>query len=449
MVERAVLLAEVERRLGPRRLVWAGLRGDDTEPLADLPQLAASFAIAGAYAMRGRLQTVAYEDLTGVRVDPEIWDIDDHLRDEPTLEFRHELLRALNGSIALLPYRPSQFLSAAFFARRGESSINLGISGAQQAAFEHKPWVEVGIKKLDIPQIPWVYIADQDQLKARQLAGADGKSIVLRKSRTSGGEGFTHLATFDDLVGAWPTVNEAFVSVAPFIDGALPVNVGATVWKDGVTVHHPSVQLIGIDSCVTREFGYCGNDFGAASSLSPGAVDQIEVSTTRIGSWLRDHGYRGSFGVDYLVKDSVPLFTEVNPRFQGSTHASCRLSIEAGEACLMLEHVAAWLDISCPKDCASLRTRVRETPDLVNLVVHWTGETRSQTDALALVDHLSVIERSTRADLVTPDGVLNDCGSAVVRLMMRRRVTETGYDLDPSLEAIIGQWRVAQEGPKG
>jgi ATP-grasp domain len=437
LVERAPLLAEVERRLGDRRLVWAGIRGDDIEPLSDLPQLYGSFSLAGSYTKRGGIQSVAYEDLTGVRVDPEVWDIDERPKDSATIEFRQGLLRALGSNSALLPYRPSQFLSAVHFARQREC-LNLGLFGAQQAAFEHKPWVETAVSDMGLPRIPWSYVADEEQLKARELSRQG--SVVLRRSRTSGGQGFTHVESPEQLAAAWPAVDEAFVSVAPFLDGGTPVNVGATVWRDGVTVHHPSIQLVGIESCVTREFGYCGNDFGLVRDLDPVIIDQIEASTIVIGKWLLRHGYLGGFGVDFLIYDGVPLFTEVNPRFQGSTHASCRLSIEAGDACLMLEHVAAWLGISCPGGIP-LRRLVSDTPDFANVVVHWTGYDTQSVEANQLEKLLRQAEHSTRSDVLTPARVRNDTGSAVARFTMRRRVTTTGFDLEQSIDDVISQWQ--------
>lgn len=436
--ERAPLLADVEARLGDRRLVWAGLRGDDIEPLSDLPQLYGSFAIAGAYTKRGGIESVAYENLTGVRVDPEIWDIDEHLKDATTIEFRRSLLRALGSHSALLPYRPSQFLSAVHFARQRDC-LNLGLFGAHQSAFEHKPWVESAVSDMGLPHIPWIYVADEEQLTARELSRQG--SVVLRRSRTSGGQGFAHVSSPEHLVAAWPDVDEAFVSVAPFLNGGTPVNVGATVWRDGVTVHHPSIQLIGIKSCVTREFGYCGNDFGLVRDLDSEIIDQIEASTKMIGRWLQRHGYLGSFGVDYLIHEGVPLFTEVNPRFQGSTHASCRLSIEASRSCLMLEHVAAWLGVSCP-DAIPLRERVSETPDFSNIVVHWTDGTRRSVDANALVERIRSTENSTQSDVLSPTGVMNDTGSAVARLTMRRRVTTSGFDLAGDIDEAISKWQV-------
>jgi hypothetical protein len=232
--------------------VWAGIRGDDVEPLTDLPQLDASFSIIGAYARRSSIDALAFEDLSGERVDLETWDIDDNLRSPEAIEFRRGLLRALGRPSALVPYRPSRFLSAICFARR-DRCLNLGLFGAYQFAFEHKPWVETTLAAIGVPVIPWIYVADEDQLRTKEFL--EHGSLVLRRSRTSGGEGFVVVEDPSTLSDLWPHAEEGFVSVAPYIVGAMPVNVGATVWRDGVTVHYPSVQLIGVPGCVTRPFG--------------------------------------------------------------------------------------------------------------------------------------------------------------------------------------------------
>jgi hypothetical protein len=243
-MSRADLLGEVRKRLGGRKLVWAGIRGDDIESIADLDQLSASYSIIGAYRKRSSIEGVALEDMTARRVDMELWDIDDYRHEAPAVEFRRSLLRTLGSPSALLTYRPSRFLSAIWFARR-DRCLNLGLFGAHQFAFEHKPWVETAVAGLGIPQIPWTYIADEEQLQTTDLL--DRGSVLLRQSRTSGGQGFYHVHSTEELERLWPESDEAFVSVAPYFGNSIPINVGATVWEDGVSVHYPSVQLGAVD----------------------------------------------------------------------------------------------------------------------------------------------------------------------------------------------------------
>lgn len=435
-MNRRRLLDEVERRLDSRSVVWAGIRGDDLEPLADLPNVTASFTIIGRYTKRTSIAGVAYEDLTQRRVDLETWDIDDHLDVPATVEFRRALMRQLSEPSALLPYRPSRFLSAIWFARQSKC-LNLGLFGAHQAAFEHKPWVESAVRELGVPCVPWTYVADEEQVDAQRLV-AKGP-VILRPSRTSGGQGIVRADNADEVTSRWPVATEAFVSVSPYLEDSLPLNVGGTVWRDGVTVHRPSVQLIGIPSCVTRPFGYCGNDFAAASLLEAGVLDQIEQSTQTVGNWLAGFGYRGTFGVDFLMHEGVPLFTEVNARFQGSTHASCQLSIENGESCLMLEHIAAVLGLPAPQQ-PPLRHEGRGERPLAHVVLHWTGAEPAHLNPQPFVSRVLRERSGSRADVLANPELLVDPGAAAARITVREQVTDNGYALNNTWRQVMDGW---------
>lgn len=444
-MRRADLVAAIRQRLMGRRVVWAGLRGDDVEPLADLPELSGAFSIYSEYRRRKAVDGLAYESISGVRVDPETWDIDDHLDARATRDFRSGLLRALARKSVLVPYRPSQFLSSILFAR-ADLCEPLGIAGVLQSAFEHKPWVETSLK--DVPRIPWKYIADEEQLTATTLF--DGKPVVLRRSRTSGGEGLVKVGGADELATNWSHVDESFLAVAPHLDG-IPVNIGAVVWRDGITLHHASVQLIGIDGLVAREFGYCGNDFGAARELDPAVVDQIESTTLVIGAWLREHGFLGGFGVDFLVHEGQALFTEVNPRFQGSTHASAQLDIEAGQSCLLLEHVAAWLGVPAPgpQERGALKDIVEATPDFAHFVAHWNGPA-AHLDVSRLADRARALPGTVRVELLPGSEIICEPGAAIMRWTGRRRVTRDGYALLPEFDGIDARLAsvVSERGPR-
>jgi hypothetical protein len=436
-VNRAALFRDVSAKLGHRRLVWAGIRGDDAEPLADLPQFEGAYTIINAYSRRLSVDSKAYEDLTGIRVDLETWDIDDHLGASETATFRRVMLQALAVPSALLPYRPSSFLSAIWFARR-DRCLNIGLFGGHQAAFEHKPWVETSLAALGVRTIPWTYVADEEQLRTEEMLRRG--PLILRRSRTSGGEGIVRVDDAGQARLQWPRVAEAFVSVAPFLSGGVPVNVGATAWRDGVTVHYPSVQLIGIPDCVTRPFGYCGNDYGLAKDLDRAVLDQVESATVTIGNWLRSYGYRGTFGVDFLVHDGVPLFTEINPRFQGSTHASCKLAIDAGESCLMLEHLAATMGMPAPQQ-RPVAELTAEAAALAHFVVHWTGDERERLDASPLVRLAMTTGRAIRAEVQTRPGLLTERGAAVARIVCRESVTRTGFELTEPFAGVVSTWR--------
>lgn len=437
-MNRARVLDAVGARLRGRRLVWAGLRADDVNGLEDLPGLSRSFSLIGATGAERDPCSLALDEMSGRRVDPEIWDVDAHPHDPVVRRFRTGLLTALASPSVLLPYRSTDFLSSIQLARRDTSQM-LGLFGGQQSLFEYKPWVEAAIAEAGVPHVPWWYVAEEDLSRLRNIP--DGEYLI-RRSRTSGGEGFTRISSMRDLIDDRPHSPDRLVGIAPFIE-SVPVNVGATVWPDGVTVHNPSVQLIGIPSCVSREFGHCGNDFAAVRRFPDAVIDAIERSTVAVGDWLRSKGYLGSFGVDFLVTDEDVLFAEVNPRFQGSTLTSSRIDAGLGLPCLMLEHVAAWLGMT-RIDGPNLRERVADAEVVSSVVVHWTGTEPRHVNASDLVRRVESDRPSVLADVVTSPHVINDPGSTVARLTLPGSLTQSGFDLDAGLVAAIDEWRSGQ-----
>lgn len=434
-MDRQTIIDEIDRRLGRRRLVWMGTRGDDVEAATQIPQLEAALSFISPYRGRSSVESVALEDISGVRVDLDTWDVDDHLRAEAVVQLRDVLLRQLSRPSAIFGYRPTTFLSAAAFSRH-EQCLHLGMFRGQQSAFEHKPWVETSVAALGIPRIDWRYIPDDEQLELVGLL-ADGP-VMLRQSRTTGGVGMAKVVSVDELGELWPSEDEGYVSVAPFHPDGIPVNVGAVVWRDGVTLHPASVQLIGIPGATSRPFGFCGNDFGAVAALGGEVLDAVERSALAVADWMRRLGYLGAFGVDFLVVNGEPLFTEVNPRFQGSTHLSCRLSVERDESCLLTEHLAAFLGVPCPP-ARRLRDYCDGSRPLAHLVVHnLAGD--APIDPAPLLDAAHAFEGLVDTDVTTRPELLTSEGATVARLTVNAPITVDGFSLAPQLQALVDGW---------
>lgn len=431
------LVKLVSRSLGGRRLIWFGTRGDDVEAAVQLPELTAAFSIISQFRGRDYVTALALEDLTGRRVDLDSYELDDHLHEPAVRELRASIFTALAGRSAVFTYRPSTFLSAICFARRDRCRY-LGLFKDHQNAFEHKPWVESAVADLGLPHIPWTYVADEDQLDTLHMLR--NGPVMLRRSRSSGGTGLVRLDDEDGLRDAWLSSDEAYVSVARYVDGGLPVNIGAVAWRDGVTFHPASVQLIGQPSLTRRPFGYCGNDFTAVNQLSTSTIAAMEQSTRVVGDWLRSRGYLGAFGIDFLVKDGVPLFTEVNPRFQGSTHASCQLSVEMDESCLLLEHIAALLGLPAPA-AVPLTRLIRDTPPLSHVVLHNTDAEPATPDITAFLAEAATLSGFCRADVRARSNVPVESGATIARVTLRRPVTGTGFDLDADVADLASRAR--------
>lgn len=435
-MRRRELIRDLRAWLDGRQLVWFGTRGDDVEAVTELPELAAVFSVINAYDRRSSIVGMAFEDLTGRRVDLDRHDIDEELGTEEMVTFRRAILRTLSRSSALFTYRPSTLVSAVCFARRDRCTY-LGMFKDHQSAFEHKPWLESGIAELGVPHIPWTYVADEDQLETLRFLNEG--PVMLRRSRTSGGTGLVKVDSAAALEAAWPEQEEAYVSVAPFLADGVPINVGGVVWADGVTLHPASLQLIGLEEFTGRPFGYCGNDFGAVRDLDAGVLAEIDAATERIGRWLGGLGYRGAFGLDFLVVDGRALFTEVNPRFQGSTHASSQVSVQLEESCILLEHLAANVGLPSPPS-RTLEDLARDVGELSHFVVHH----RPGDPAPSGLGRLVMDQAPTmRVDVIAPDGLQLDDGATLLRATVAARTTADGFSIDGPWDAAVRKWRTS------
>lgn len=419
-------LGEISQRLGDRRLIWFGIRGEDAAPLLAVPQFTAAFSVTAALRAGKLEESIALEDLTRHRVDLDVYDIDLDRRPEVD-RLRSALLCAVARPSAVVSYRPSELLSSATFAAR-HTCRHLGLFKDRQVAFEHKPWVETELSDQGILTIPWAYVPTE---RRRRLPLGPGRPpLVLRPSRTSGGVGIFVVRTADEVEQAWQDDTSHLMGVAPYLKDALPLNVNGCVWADGeVTLHPLSVQLIGIAELTSRPFGYCGNDFAAIRDLNADVLTAVDETSRAIGRWLGQMGYRGAFGVDYLLDGDVLHFAEVNPRMQGSTRLSSALAARTGHVDVVLDHLSAFLGLP-PAETLSLADWVAELPPAAQVIKH--------VDGVRLVDalDLSKVPGSDRArvSLLPRPGVRLEPGAVEYCLELDRRVTSSGFDLlDPPL----------------
>lgn len=422
---------EVSDAIGARKLVWFGIRGIDAGPLLAVEQFRESYSVTARLAAAGLDESMALEDVTKRRVDLDRYDIDDDPSTE-VRDLRRTMLASLTTPTVLLAYRPAAFLSSVYFPNL-QTTTPAALFVEQQRPFEHKPWVEVELQRAGVDTIPWRYVSDEDHLlMGRWLR--DGP-MVLRPSRTSGGVGLVLVEEEGHLTFDWPLERDAFVAVAPFLADSIPVNVGACAFPDGsVTVHAPSVQLIGLPECTTRRFGYCGNDFGAITNLSEGALRALDRLTRMTGRWLASRGYVGAFGVDALVIGDRVVLTEVNPRFQGSSLLGAELARSLGIPDLYLDHLAAFLGLGAAPTGPSIGDWAASGPELAHVIVH----NRSAVPLRRIAPLASKgFPKHARAEMVPSHDALADPGGVLCRVRVRGRLSDTGTELEPGWSGVL------------
>lgn len=433
---RADLLRRLDEALGLRKLVWLGIRGHDAMSLRHLPQFEDCFAVTAPLGAAQLRVDATLEELTGVRVDLDQYEIDEDHR-PALLEFRRLLLESLNTDSVVVNYRPSHLLSNVHFASL-DTAQYLGLFKERHSAFEHKPWVETQLAARGIRIIPWRYLAEER--RADLASFLTPGPVVLRASRSSGGTGVVLLSDIDQLDASWETRPDALIAVAPFLKDAAPLNVGACVFPDGtVTVHPASYQLIGVPECTNRSFGYCGNDLGLFAQLDPEVIRQVDDLTRAVGRWLWSQNYVGAYGIDAMVDGGTVYFGEVNPRFQGSTSLTTGACEEAGEADLLLDHLAACLGLEPDADSARRTLLDWSTilPPVAQVILH-----NLQDAEVAVMDTATLRLRTplpVHTELVPLDGSVVAPGAILARLVAQGSVSVTGYELSAPFRPLVGR----------
>jgi ATP-grasp domain len=266
---------------------------------------------------------------------------DDSAMNEVVPSVRKELLSALaaegRGRRMLAAASPSQ--SLVDFASEAGCPV---ISNPPELAawLNNKVHFFEALSELGLPRIPgrWVSL---DRTRYSELASENGSRFVLQRARGASGSGTAFVAAEADYIAAGTRFGGVLVHAAPDL-GDLSINVNALALTQETVVSSPSVQLAGLSMLHSLRGMYCGNDFIAARELPAPLVREVIEQTAQIGAWIASLGFRGLFGLDFVVdcSDSKPYAVDLNPRWQGSTTPLSMAEAKAGRLPLAVADLA-------------------------------------------------------------------------------------------------------------
>ena len=221
------------------------------------------------------------------------------------------------------------------------------------------------------------HAADLGDLDYPGLRRRLGDTVVIQSPFGSSGETTRLIRDAGDLARLrvefpnWTRVKATVHAPLPSINGhAAVLEVGGRLRCLAVC---PSLQIIGAEGCSCRPEVYCGNDFSAAEGLSELARSRACERMERVGRVLGEAGFRGLFGMDFLVDGDEVLALEINPRFQGSSQMLSLLQAERGEIPVIGLHVLqflGWLDRVPRSTIDRLADEYRRPYRGAHLIVH-------------------------------------------------------------------------------
>ncbi len=365
---RQELLNKIINTIGDKKLYWFGTRGTDAQPLFDIPQFDGVFSQVAKMNSITLKHDICLEDISGTRVNLDAYDLD-YDTSEAAKEFIDQIDTCLrDDDCFLMGYRPQNIIDTMCFGRQQEVT-RLMLPTVFQKAFDFKPWVEQSLKKEGIPIIEWEY-SNEKKWKADLRLQRNFKTSVIRRMYSSGGSGVFLLKDIDKIDGIAIDNSPQVVAISKYLEPSYSVSVNAVVFPSGkITLHSPSIQILGKKECTDYDFGFCGNDFGAMSSVSERVKKECNEISEKTGKWLHLHGYLGAFGIDILVYEDKCYLAEINPRFLGSSQVGAQIDVDNDRSDIYLNHLAAFMNIEI-EDEANLMTLIAQQEGYKHVIYH-------------------------------------------------------------------------------
>ncbi len=177
--------------------------------------------------------------------------------------------------------------------------------------FEMRKWVK---EETTVKTLPNIFLkgteCSYDLLK--NIFQYNKNGFVIQKEISDGGNG-TILMTANNHKKIILDDNETY-SISEYLKNAASFNSTLIIYDNDICFFPSSIQI------VSKDLNYKGADFIAFNDLPEHVQLNVNHSNYEIGSLLKNAGFRGICGIDYLWDGNNVYFMEVNERFQASTY---------------------------------------------------------------------------------------------------------------------------------
>ena len=161
--------------------------------------------------------------------------------------------------------------------------------------------------------VPFQEITYSKRIDISQLY-SNNSTLVFQENNSSGGHG-THIVNINTGNDMEKYEGKTYL-ISPYFEESFSVNIHLIVGKDEVLYFPGSIQII---KQIEEKLIYLGSDYIAFKELPLDEKNKLKKYSERIGEYVKNIGYRGVLGIDFLVTKNTIMFVEINARFQSST----------------------------------------------------------------------------------------------------------------------------------
>ncbi len=144
----------------------------------------------------------------------------------------------------------------------------------------------------------------------------DSKQYVAQESHSSGGFGTFILSRDNNMLEYLKREYKEVFILSPYLKNSFAVNVNAIIDENNIIIFPPSLQ---VSENNNGRILYHGADYIAGQKLKSKIKNKININSQVILEHIRQLGYRGIIGLDFLITEKNIYFLEVNPRYQASS----------------------------------------------------------------------------------------------------------------------------------
>ncbi|MDP2925804.1 MAG: ATP-grasp domain-containing protein [Nanoarchaeota archaeon] len=315
-------------------VIWLGLRPGDYKSISyAYPNGVASTRFGKDTINTARkFAFVSVEQNTRTRTDSDLEELSPYL-----LEF----LKRFNGNrVHIVAYHSTPSLERVVSSMPNVRILNS--PAALKSKLDKKSYVRRELQKIGVP-FP---LGHEETLESESYQGAASEyslPFFVQFNDAASGSGSFLVNNWGDFKDIFEKFRGEQAIFMKYINGS-SFNMNLVRTNNFTVLSEPSFQIIGASGCTTRRFGYCGNDFNIESKVSEEELRAIDSIALKVGDWIGSQGYRGIFGIDFISDGKKVYFTEINPRFQGSTALLTDQHLEIGKLPLTLFHLVPFLD---------------------------------------------------------------------------------------------------------
>ncbi len=145
----------------------------------------------------------------------------------------------------------------------------------------------------------------------------DGFSAyVIQKIHSSGGDGTYYVdnQTAIDFISDFHREEEYLIS--PYIEKSISLNTHIIINGEYIQYLPSSIQIV---RKIKNKLLYYGADFVCYDFLNEEIKKKVRIYSEKIGMLLKENGYLGVLGIDFIAIGEELYFMEFNPCFQAST----------------------------------------------------------------------------------------------------------------------------------